>query len=104
MDAGVRRTLIETGEHIGAERLLGADYSAAEYVEAVGLAREALIGEAYARRVLGAEVDSRLSGIDQPDPDGELVQAAERKLRLRGIDPKNASYAEYRDALMGVAA
>ena len=90
----VRKTLISTGDHIGAERLLGADYSDKEYIEAVNAAHYHGVGEAYANRILGADVSD-----DAVDED-VVVEAAERRLRARGIHPAKATYQEYADALV----
>jgi hypothetical protein len=102
MSRAVRETLKGTGEHIAAERLLGADYSNAEYVDAITAAREAGVGEAYASKVLGVDLDAQIHGVEY---DGDaIVRAAESRLRRRGIDPKKATYREYADALAGVSA
>jgi len=102
MTTTTRETLIGTGEHIGACRLLSDDYTNDEYVEAITAAREAGIGEAYANAVLGKDVDALLRGVDS-DKDDVIVAAAESRLRRRGVDPKTASYREYRDALVEVS-
>jgi hypothetical protein len=102
-NAPPRETLVGTGEHIGALRLLGTDdYSTSEYVEAITAAREAGIGELYATKVLGPDVDALLQGVE--DEGDAVVRAAERRLRGRGVDPAKATYAEYADALVSVSA
>jgi hypothetical protein len=37
------------------------------------------------------------------DSGAEIVQAAERRLRSHGIDPRKASYREFADALVEVS-
>jgi hypothetical protein len=98
----VRATLRSTGVHLGALRLLGRDdYSRAEYIEAVTLAEEVGIGEAYATACLGPDVDALLRGV--ADEGEEVVRAAESRLRRSGVDPAQASYAQYADALIAVS-
>jgi hypothetical protein len=94
-----RQTLIGAGEHIAACLLLGADYSDDEYIEAVTAARLAGVGEAYATKMLGTDVDALVRGVEQ-DSDEAIVRAAERSLLRRGIDPRTASYRQYADALV----
>jgi len=96
--------LIGVGEHVAAIRLLGANYSNAEYVEAVEAARATGAGAAYADAVLGVDVDALLRGVAEDDDGGDaVVLAAERHLRGCGIDPGKASYQEYHDALVEVS-
>jgi hypothetical protein len=97
-----RKTLISTGEHIAAILLLGKDYSPEEYIEAINAAREAGVGEAYATKVAGTDVDGLVTGVEQ-DRGEAIVQAAERRLRSRGVDPRMASYREFADALVEVS-
>ena len=97
----VRKTLISSGEHIAAQHLLGADYTDEEYIAAVEAAREVGVGEAYANRVLGTDDAALISGVEQ-DRGDDVVMAAERRLRRRGVDPKKASYSEFREALLAV--
>jgi hypothetical protein len=91
-----RQTLISSGVHIGAERRLGSSYTNAEYVQAAEAATAAGDGTAYADRVLGADPDMILQGVEEED----VVCAAEADLRDRGIDPAAATQAQYRDALV----
>lgn len=93
-----RQTLISSGQHIGAVRRLGETYSTEEYLVAVEAARDARDGERYADAVLGPDVDAIVTGT-QRDGGEELVRAAERRLRRRGIDPVKATYREFSDAL-----
>jgi hypothetical protein len=94
-----RETLVGTGEHIAAVLMLGSDYTNELYVEAITAAREAGAGEAYADKILGTDVDSLVTGVEQ-DRGQEIVQAAERRLRSRGVDPRRATYSEFAAALM----
>ena len=97
-----RATLVSTGLHLYALRRIGkSSYSPEEYLAAAEAAREAGDGEAYADRVLGVDVDSLLMG--QDDPDDEVVKAAEADLRGRGIDPSEATYRQFADALVRVS-
>jgi hypothetical protein len=103
IEVDVRETLISSGEHIGAIRRLGDDYTDAEYVEAVTAARAAGDGAAFADACLGVDVDALLRGVESDDDSEAVVRAAESSLRRRGIDPARASFAEYRDALVEVS-
>jgi hypothetical protein len=94
-----RETVVGTGEHIAACLLLGADYSDDEYIEAITAAREIGVGEAYANKVLGTDVDALVRGVEQDNGEA-IVRAAERSLRRRGVDPRKASYQEYAGALV----
>jgi hypothetical protein len=99
----VRATLRSTGLHLGALRLLGSDaYTNEEYVQAVALAEEVGIGEAYANAVLGPDTDALLQGVE--DEGDATVRAAERRLRAAGVDPAKASYEEFRAALVEASA
>jgi hypothetical protein len=103
IEVDVRKTLISSGEHIGAIRRLGDDYTDAEYVEAITAARAAGDGTSFADACLGVDVDALLRGVEEDDGSA-IVRAAESSLRRRGIDLKAASYAEYRAALVEVSA
>jgi hypothetical protein len=98
-----RETLIGTGEHIAACLRLGADYSNDDYIAAITAAREAGVGEAYANKVLGVDVDVLVRGVEQDDDVEATVRAAESRLRRSGVDPRKASYQEYADALVAVS-
>jgi hypothetical protein len=105
-DTATRETLTSTGEHlaghVAATLAFGKHYSDEEYIRAVNAARRHGAGERYADRVLGADVDALLRGVDEDD--GEATcRAAERRLRCRGIDPAKASYEEFRAALVEVS-
>ena len=102
-DTATREMLVGTGEHIYAVLQLGDEYSTAEYVEAVTAAREAGVGEAYATKVLGVDVDLVVKGVVE-DEGETTVRAAERRLRSRGVDPRKATYRQYADALAEVSA
>jgi hypothetical protein len=103
MSDPTRETLISTGLHLGAIRLLGRDdYTNAEYVEAVEAARAAGIGTTYADKVLGVDVDAVVKGVVE-DEGETTVRAAERRLRSRGVDPRKATYRQYADALAEVS-
>jgi len=98
-----RKTLISSGEHVGAIRRLGGSYSVEEYLLAVQAARDAGDGVAYADAVLGVDVDSVLRGVSE-DGGEATVRAAEQLLRDRGVDPVTASYREFAAALAEVSA
>lgn len=102
-----RATLVSTGEHVAghvaARRRFGEDYSDAEYVEAVEAARMRGAGEEYANLVLGVDDDAAVAGVEQHGGE-DVVQAAERRLRGRGIEPARATYREYANALAEVSA
>ena len=96
-----RATLISSGEHVYALRRLGKpSYSPEEYLAAVEAARDAGDGERYADAVLGPDLDTLLSSTEQDD---DVIEAAHRDLRQRGIDPDSASYEQLRDALVRCA-
>jgi hypothetical protein len=97
-----RETLAGTGEHIAAVLILGSEYTDEQYIEAIHAAREAGVGPAYAEKILGADVDGLVTGVEQ-DRGEAIVQAAERRLRSRGVDPRKASYREFAAALMEVS-
>jgi hypothetical protein len=95
------KTLVSTGEHIGAIRRLGSSYSAEEYLSAVMDAREVGDGEAYATAVLGSERVIATTN-SEPDPTGADVYAkALANLKERGVH--EPSYEQLRDALLEVA-
>jgi hypothetical protein len=100
--AAQRATLAGSGEHIAAVLMLGSDYTDEQYLEAIEAAREAGVGEAYADKILGTDVDAFVRGVDQ-DSGEAIVRAAESNLRRRGIDPRRASYREFADALVRVS-
>jgi hypothetical protein len=77
-------------------------YTDDEYVEAITAARAAGIGPAYATKMLGADVDALLRGVEQ-DSGQAIVRAAESNLLRRGIDPAKATYQQYADALVQVS-
>jgi hypothetical protein len=95
-----RETLVGVGEHICAVLRLGDDYTNEEYISEITAARAAGVGRAYADRVLGVDVDEVIRDVEQDDSDS-IVRAAESSLRSRGLDPRKATYEEYRDALVG---
>jgi len=96
-----RATLVSTGLHLYALRRIGKQsYSAEEYLEAAEAAREAGDGERYADQVLGPDVDALLSATEQDD---DVIEAAHRDLRQRGVDPESASYEQLAAALARVS-
>jgi hypothetical protein len=100
-DQRQRATLISSGEHIYALRRLGKpSYSAEEYLEAVERSRDAGDGQAYADAALGPDPDLALTG--EADPD-ELIKAVEADLRSHRIEPDQATYQQYADALARVS-
>jgi hypothetical protein len=100
MTTATRETLISTGVHLGAIRRLGSSYTADEYLAAVDAAQAARDGEAYADACLGVEVDALLRGVESEDDGEAVVRAAEANLSRRGVDPRKATYGQYRDALV----
>jgi hypothetical protein len=91
--------LASSGEHVYAVLKLGDDYTREEYIAAITAAREIGVGEAYANKVLGTDVDALVRGVEQDNGEA-IVRAAERSLRRRGVDPRKASYQEYAGALV----
>jgi hypothetical protein len=100
----IRRSLVSSGEHVGALRRLGETYSTEEYLVAVEAARDAGDGDRYADAVLGTDVDDLLLGVESDDEGDAVVRAAEASLRRRGVDPAKASYREYAAALVEASA
>lgn len=96
MEYDQRATMVSTGEHAFAVRMLAESYSAEDYLAAVTRARDVGAGEAYARAVLGdqdeVEVDNGQAVLDE----------AYRDLRARGVDPASCSQAELVAALSKV--
>src|SRR5947207_10362500 len=96
-----RATLISSGEHVYALRRLGKpSYSPEEYLQAVEAARDAGDGERYADAVLGPNLDTLLSSTEQDD---DVIGAAHRDLRQRGVDPDSATYEQLASALARVS-
>ena len=71
-----RDSITSAGEHLAAVLKLGDSYTVEEYLEAIDLARAKGAGALYADRVLGADADSVLRGVEEAGDD--VVKAAER--------------------------
>jgi hypothetical protein len=102
MSTATRETLVSSGEQIAAVLMLGSDYTHEQYIEAIEAARKRGAGERYANALLELDADAIVTGVEQ-DAGEEIVRAAERQLRARGVDPRTASYREFADALLEVA-
>jgi hypothetical protein len=95
-----RQLLVSSGEHIHAIRKLGSSYDAESYLQAVTEARELQAGERYADACLGPDLDKFLSATEQDD---DVIEAAHRDLRQRGVDPESATYEQLASALARVS-